>query len=171
MRKFFIIAFTSVLFASCGNNSQVLENDTIQDSQMNVEPYDTIPPKGIVSLIDYENRKGIYIDIDFDGVYELVENPQFSDEYDPYTNAKLSVYSFINGQKLLRKVRPFNDIHFRTASWVLSSGTEIDYSNKTLTLYSMEEGSCSDHGVVLIDTYTFNPFNHTRKRNVYDYGD
>ena len=148
------------------------DEDVVETSTL--PTYDTVESKWNFSLMNYEEKQGLYLDVDFDGEYELLEDSNFA-ERDCYTNPKYEVYKIVDGEKVLMDDEPYNKFRSRTASWVMNSGVEINYSSKTIVLHSLEEGSCSDFGATLVDTYKYDTttgkFTHKQKRNAYDFGE
>jgi hypothetical protein len=70
---------------------------------------------------------------------------------------------------------PYDTFKTATGSWMVGSGTIIDYDKKQIRNTSLEPGSCADYGAIIHDTYTMNPatreFKYTRSKDKYDFNE
>jgi hypothetical protein len=70
---------------------------------------------------------------------------------------------------------PYDEFKTATGSWMVGSGTIIDYDKKQIRNTSVEPGSCADYGAIIHDTYTMNSstreLEHTRSEEKYDFNE
>lgn len=92
----------------------------------------------------------LFLDVTFDGRPELLVRKN-SSSVDSYYN----VYELTDlGPRKLNQ-EPYIAFKTTVSSWMLGSGTVIDYDKKQIVQTKLKEGSCACHGTFVYVTYTY----------------
>lgn len=146
-------------------NNHKVHNDTIVS--FNYNP--VVTEQRTFDMANYGDMPFFFLDVTFDGVEELL----IRDGVREFCN-RYRVFNIGDKVEELRH-KPYNYFVTAANNWMGGIGTTVDYQKRSITISSLDEGSCSDHGTFIKDIYTLDAngaqFTHTRKLIPYDWCD
>lgn len=143
-------------------NNHKAHNDTIVSFKYN--PVITV--QKTFNMANYGDMPFLFLDVTFDGIKDLLIRDGARDFCNRYR-----VFSLGNEVKEILQA-PYNLFVTAANNWMGGLGTTVDYRKKSITVPSLSEGSCADHGTFIEDIYTLNAdrnqFTHEKKLMPYD---
>lgn len=125
--------------------------DTIVDSHV-FDQFFLIEHDEVVNVESFEHLPFLFLDVSFNDYPSLLVREDVGHGFYFY-----KVYAITPGGFHKISFEPYSSIKSRTNSWCLDGSTEFDYKNKTITVFNLFTGSCSDHGTLITDIYKLNP--------------
>ena len=124
--------------------------DTIIDSHV-FDRFFMIEHSDIVNVESFQHLPFLFLDVNFNGYPALLVRNDIGQNFYYYTVYNITPNGF-------HKVTfdPYLSIKSRTNSWCFGGSTEFDFSAKTIRVFNLSKGSCSDYGTQITDVYKLN---------------
>lgn len=133
------------------NHIDEMRADTIIDPRV-FDRFFMMGHSDIVDVESFQNLPFLFLDVNFNGYPALLVRKDVGQEFYYYTVYGITPKGF---QKV--NYDPYLSIKSRTNFWCFGGSTQFDFSAKTIKVFNLASGSCSDYGTQIIDIYKLNP--------------